>query len=274
MARNDNNTLSLSNAKDKLAGRTGLDALNALFGDMDEVHAEDQSQPAPEPSIESPPTNELLPLAKVYLANAISALTRMPSPNLKNADFRATLNHWREVLIVALKTADEPTAFVNAVLAIVEGEGTFEAARMIRNVSQQLLWQASLDVQRDRRTAGDVANQSTFQDGEEDHIDSDAVVPPTEDEALDAYVEAHGWLGMIADLLPVDDDDRARLGLDSGLEFTQVKEGDNWVRVYGVNDAIEIQLQKNRDAMKRRDAAKVLAKRDTFAALARLAKAA
>jgi hypothetical protein len=209
-------------------------------------------------------------LAKTYLHNAITSLTRVPSPKLKS-DFRATLNHWRSLLIMALKTADEPAAFNNTIMAVVETEGSFDALRMIRNVSQQLLWQAAIDIQRDRRNQGDIGDPSTFNDGEPDHMDADTELAPTEDEAIDSYTEAHAWLSNVADLLAVDEDDRVRLGLESGLEYTQVKQDDEWIRVYDLYDAIEAQIEKNTQAMRRREAGRVLARRDAFAALARLA---
>jgi hypothetical protein len=213
--------------------------------------------------------NTMNPLSKTYLAKAIQNLTRMPSPKLKD-DFRATLMHWRALALMALRTADEPTAFVNVVLATVESEGSFDALRLIRNVGQQILWQASVDIQRDRRLASEL-EQNGFQDGEEDHIDADYVPPPVEDEAIDAFVEAHGWLSTLADQLPNDEDDRIRLGLEHGLEFTQIQEGDNWVRVYDVHVAIDLQLKKNVASMKRRDNDKVLARKGAMLALAKLA---
>lgn len=209
-------------------------------------------------------------LARSYLTNAISSLTRMPSMKLK-ADFRATLTHWRSLLIMALKTADEPTALVNTIMAIVETEGSFDALRMIRSVGGQLLWQASIDIQRDRRSEGDVAESSMFNDGEASHEDADAEASATEDEAIDAYTEAHAWLSNVADLLAVDEDDRIRLGLESGLEYTQVKQDGEWVRVYDISEAVEIQIEKNLESLKRRESQKVLARKDAFAALARLA---
>jgi len=251
------------------------EALNQLFGDFVEkpeakpahLESESHSTSVSEPA---PARVTMNPLAKTYLANAVSNLTRQPSSKLKD-DFRATLHHWRSLTIMALKTADEPTALVNVVLATVESEGTFDAMRLVRNVSQQLLWQASVDVQRDRRTASETT-QSSFQDGMDTHCDADTVIPPSEDEAVDALVEAHGWLSTIADLLPNDDEDRARLGIDGGLEYTQTKQDDDtWVRVYSVNEAIDLQLAKNIESMKRRDGQKVLQRKDAFIALAKLA---
>jgi hypothetical protein len=210
-------------------------------------------------------------LAKMYLSAAIQSLTRLPSPKLKS-DFRATLNHWRSLMIMALKNGDEPTAFTHTVMAVVETEGAFDALRMIRNVSQQLLWQAAVQIQRDRRSQADIGDQSTFNDGESTHEDVDAEQAPTEDEVIDSYTEAHAWLSNMADLLATNEDDRVRLGLESGLEYTQVKRDDGeWVRVYDLSDAIEAQIEKNTDAMKRREASKILAQKAAFEALARLA---
>ncbi len=90
-------------------------------------------------------------LAKKYIANAVSSLTRVPSEKLKS-DFRAKLAHWRQLIIMALKTTDEPTALVNVTMAIVEAQGSWDALRMLRNIGGQLLWQASIDIARDRRS--------------------------------------------------------------------------------------------------------------------------
>lgn len=211
-------------------------------------------------------------LGRSYLESAISSLTRPPSPKL-NGDFRATLMHWRACLIAALKDHDEPQALCIAMLAVVQGEGSWQALQLIRNVGNQVTWKAAIDITRDRRTQSEAEEgRSNFLDGQTTHMDSDAVVPPTEDEALDALTEANAWLGTLADQLPVDEDDRVRLGLEHGLEFGQVKEGDSWRRVYDANEMVDIQIAKNRESMKRKNADVVVARKDTILALAALAQ--
>jgi hypothetical protein len=227
-----------------------------------------------ETSTPTPPDMTMTPLAKKYIANAVSSLTRVPSPKLK-PDFRATLLHWRQLLIAALKTQDEPMALVNVVLVLTASEGAFDALRMLRNVGSQMLWQAALDVARDRRTASEVKDEQapTLDEGQTTYEPSDTVAAPTEDDAKDAFMLGHTWLSAIADNLAVDEDDRIRLGLESGLEYTSVQDEDHetWVRVFDVDEAIEIQLEKNRQAMVKRNADTVLKRRDAFMLLAKLA---
>lgn len=219
-------------------------------------------------------------LAKQYIAQAISGMTRMPSANMKNSTFKTTILHWRALLIAALRTEDEPTAFVNAMLAIVSTEGQFEALRFVRNLGGQILWQASVDIARARRTQSEVEEtQSSYvDDGMGDHEDSDTVRAVTEDEARDSYLEAHGWLSAIADQIATESEERERLGLADGLEFVQIRQqdehlGETWVRVYDVDEAIDWRIDQNVEALKRRDGAKVVARKDAFKALAALAAA-
>jgi hypothetical protein len=219
-------------------------------------------------------------LAKQLIADAVSAAMRQPSPNLKNGEFRTLLLHRRQLLTMAMKTADEPTAFCNVVCAIGEAEGGFEALRFVRDTARQMLWQASALIGRARRTASEVEETASDYrgDGSEDHEPNDYVAAPTEDEVRDSFVEAHGWLSNIADLLPVDEDDRIRLGLEDGLEFCQIKEEDEalgtvWRRVHDLDEALDWQIAKNIESMKKRDGKKIAARKDSFKALAALAAA-
>ena len=311
------NTLTRSNAAVQLAKRTTLDLefLNSVFGsteyavlteaqkaDMVELAVHkvndmkpslernqlslflaDQGRKIPsqcESSERSAPreSSGMDALAKQLIAEAVQSATRMPSPNLKNAGFRATLMHRRQLLILALKTADEPTAFCNVVCAIGQAEGGFEALRFVRDTGRQLLWQTSVHVARARRTQSEVEETSSgyVGDGEPTHEDSDAVQAVTEDEALDSFAEAHAWLSNVADLLPVDEDDRIRLGLEDGLEFAQRRVVDgagevHWTRIYDLDEAIEYQLEQNVESMKRKDGAVIAKRKDAFKALAALA---
>lgn len=254
----------------------GLDArtkeAGRLLGESLKTQAESSEASAP-----TPPNMTLTPLAKLYIANGVSSLTRVPSPKLKD-DFRATLMHWRGLLINALRTQDEPTALVQVVLAITATEGAFDALRLIRNVANQLLWQAAIHVARDRRTQSEIEDEQhpMFDEGQTTYEPSDTVHYPDEHDAIDAYTLAHAWLSALADNLAVDEDDRIRLGLESGLEYTSVlnEDGATWDRVFDVDDAIDVQLEKNRQAMVRRNADKVLARKQAFLALAQMAKAA
>lgn len=256
----------------KTHSKSSMQALDELFGGFEELHEEPSTTTATAASV--PDTTGLTDLSIKYIEGAVTSLTRRPSPKLKES-FRATLDHWRKLTLVALVNTPAAQALINVVMALVETEGAFEARRLLSNVSGQVLWQASIDVQRDRRTASEAEEtQSGFQDGEPDHVDADAEIPPTEDDAVNALAEAHGWLSAIADLLPIDDGDRERLGLTDGLEVCKRKEGDEWRSVYDVDQAVEIQIAKNEESLRRRNAAKILARRDAFAALARVAIAA
>jgi hypothetical protein len=254
----------------------GLDArtkeAGRLLGESLKTQVESSEASAP-----TPPDMTLTPLAKLYIANSVSSLTRVPSPKLK-PDFRATLMHWRELLIAALKTQDEATALAQVMLVLTATEGAFDAMRLIRNVANQMLWQASIHIARDRRTQSEAEDEqrSTLDEGQTTYEPSDAVHHPDEHDAIDAYTLAHAWLSALADNLAVDEDDRIRLGLESGLEYTSVlnEDGTTWDRVFDVGDAIEAQLEKNRQAMVRRNADKVLARKQSILLLAQMAKAA
>ncbi len=223
---------------------------------------------------EPKPASGMSHLGYDYLTNSILSLTRPPSNKLPNGDFKTTLLHWRRTLLdaIALQGGDEIKGFIVAMLAIVKGEGSWQALQLIRNVGNQLTWKASIDITRDRRTQSEAEeNTSNFLDGQSTYEDSDKVQAPTEDEAMDAYTEANAWLGTLADQLPIDEDDRVRLGLESGLEFGQVKEGDDWIRVYDASRMIELQIAKNKSAMQKKNADVVIARKDTILALAELA---
>lgn len=247
-----------------------------------------------------PPQGEKLsPLAREYVARSVESLTRTPSPNLKSADFRATLLHWRAVTIQCLgATKNAAAALVVAVQAIASNEGTLQAKRLIDNVMGQALWNASVDIDRaeyrDNRTAGDVdqalrerigafADEETRHDGSTHPIgldpdrDPDNIEPPSAEEAREALIEVNAWLGMLADLLPVDDAERAFLQLLDGLAYTQRKTvsevtgEDTWEPVVDVDEAVEIQREKNKASFAARTARRIEAQKGTFAMLAKLA---
>lgn len=249
---------------------------------------------------ETPVSNEKLsPLAREYIARSVESLIRTPSPNLKSAEFRATLLHWRAVTIQCLGATKNPAAALCvAVQALASNEGTLQAKRMIDNVMGQALWNASVDIDRaeyrENRTAGDVdqalrerigafADEELRHDGNTSPIgldperDPDRMEPPTAEEAREALLEVNAWLGMIADLLPVDDAERAFLQLMDGLAFTQRKttsditHEDVWEPVVDVDEAVEIQREKNKASFAARTARRIEAQKGTFAAIAKLA---
>lgn len=245
------------------------------------------------------PADKLTPLAREYVARSVESLTRTPSPNLKSADFKATLMHWRAVMLQCLGATKSPaSALVVAVQALASNEGTLMAKRLIDNVMGQALWNASVDIDRadyrENRTAGDVEQSmrervGAFADEEMRHDanthpagldperDPDYVEPPTADEARDALIEVNGWLGMIADLLPADDAEREFLQLTDGLAYTQCKSTsdltgeDRWDAVNDVDEAVELQREKNKASFAARTARRIEAQKGTFAAIAKLA---
>lgn len=249
---------------------------------------------------EAPVSNEKLsPLAREYVARAVESLTRTPSPNLKSADFRATLLHWRAVAIQCLGATKSPAqALVVAIQAIASNEGTLQAKRLVDNVMGQALWNASVDIDRaeyrENRTAGDVEqamrerigafadeelrhDSTTHPAGLDPERDPDYVEPPTMEEAIEALVEVNAWLGMLADLLPADDTERLFLQLEGGLAYTQRKTTsditgeDMYEPVTDVDEAVEIQRQKNKASFAARTARRMEAQKGTFAAIAKLA---
>src|SRR5690606_27461070 len=176
-----------------------------------------------------------------------------------------------------------------------------QAKRLIDNVMGQALWNASVDIDRaeyrENQTAGDVeqamrerigayADEELRHDsnshpaGLDPERDPDRVEPPSADEARDALIEVNAWLGMLADLLPVDDAERLFLQLEGGLAYTQRKETsdltgeDTWEPVTDVDEAVEIQREKNKASFAARTARRMEAQKGTFAAIAKLAEAA
>lgn len=264
------------------------DQMTEVKGQIDESKAAEQlGQP------------RLVPLARNYLAQSIDAVCRIPSPNLKNTEFRATLLHWRAVMLQSIAaTKNHASAFTVAIQAIASSEGALQAKRLIDNVMGQSLWSATVDIGRARaradQTAGDVemalrervgafANEELrgdadpFPMGLDPARDPDNVEPPSEEEAIEALENVNAWLSMIADLLPADDAERQFLGLEDGLPYTQRKDTSDidgetvYVAVHDINEALEIQLEKNKASFAARTAKRMAAQKDTFAAIARLA---
>src|SRR5690606_17806399 len=99
------------------------DQMTEVKGQIDESKAAEQlGQP------------RLVPLARNYLAQSIDAVCRIPSPNLKNAEFRATLLHWRAVMLQSIAaTKNHASAFTVAIQAIASSEGALQAKRLIDN---------------------------------------------------------------------------------------------------------------------------------------------
>lgn len=223
----------------------------------------------------SPKGRTYEPLTLSYLARAVEAFLRAPSPKLTES-FRTDLLHWRALTGEALKarkTHGEALLTITQALAI--SDSNLMAVRYLRSAASQLLWLTTVDIGRDRRGNENPPTELEHERFGDPTLDQDYVAPPTEDGARDAYLEAHSWLSSIADLLPVDDAERAFLNLDSGLEFATVRETDVdgstvYRPVFDVDEALEIQMKKNEDAFAQRAARNVERKAEAFAALARL----
>lgn len=220
------------------------------------------------------------PLALVYIGKAVESMTRQPSLKLKQSSpqFYADLLVRRDLIKAALKASPTPAqAFVNTVMATQIGGGSLDATKLVRDLARQLLWIFAMDVARDRRVPSERDDSNDFSDaafgpypgGEEREM------LPTEDEARIAFAEAHAWLAAIADLIPVDEDERIFLNLDKGLEFAQVNQpidGEaNYVMIYDFEQALDEQIKKNEENFKARAERHVLANKAKFAALAALA---
>lgn len=224
------------------------------------------------------------PLAKDYIARVVESMLRMPSARLRQSSpqYYADLKVRRELIGEAMKGAgNNPSkAFVNALMATQVGGGSLDAVRLVRDAARQLLWIFAVDVQRDRRTAGDDNREVTdFErafgsypgnDEEPEH--------PTEADARVAYAEAHAWLSSLADLIPVDEEERMFLALDKGLEYASLPTGatgldgkPEYENCYDFEQALEAQIAKNEESFKRRAERHVQATKEKFAALAALA---
>lgn len=221
------------------------------------------------------------PLAIDYIGRAVESMTRAPSLKLKSSSpqFYADLLVRRDLVKEAIKLTenDLPKAFVNVVMATQVGGGSLDAIKVVRDLSRQLLWIFAMDVQRDRRVASERDDSNDFAEEAFGKYPGGEERPPlpTEDEARIAYAEAHAWLSNIADLIPIDEDERVFLNLDKGLEYAQVNRpvnGEaNWVHLYDFEEALEHQLMANEESFKKRAERHVQANKAKFAALAALA---
>lgn len=303
------NTLTKSNAKSKKSERQEPLSL----ADLDDFVEAPTPQPEPKSVGEIDSHNiatkskgrTMEPLTISYIEAGVNSLTRAPSPNLKNENFRADLLHWGMITKQALTLAPTPSAALIAVVQHVGStEGTLMALRIIRSVMGQVLWQASVDIYKDRHpkpsqpkpmsenelvyakldsllnVPRDMQLNETDDEapaGLDPTRDQDYVAPPTEAEAFDALVEANAWLGSIATLLIEDANEAEFFGLTDGLEYTQRKVtepwGDEYIPIHSAEEAVELQLLKNEESFAKRAARRIEARKDSFAALARLCAA-
>lgn len=258
---------------------TGLSDLSALVGDI----SDDELLKQLAAPVEPPAKNEsgkLTALARCYIAEAITAATRVPSLKL-NTDYRLELLTRREKLLAALKTASsEAEAVVMVVRDLATDGDAFDAQKLLQSVMQQSLWMAAVDTSRadrvnDPLTADAFEHDMTHgvdaasigRDGNapyglenaadnEDAImgfagDTEAPVVPSYEEIKAALVDVNLWvntLGTAIGLLPI--------------PVTSVSIGHNargkaiWREVHDIDEAIRVQQDRNLKALQKRNAAK------------------
>ena len=288
--------------QDKLS-LSDLDDFVEEVVEQPEVMSEGERQSRITESVVNAPKGQTMePLTLQYIDAGVFSLTRAPSPNLKNENFKNDLLYWSTLAKQALKLAPNPSAALIAMVQHVGStEGVLQAVRIIRSVMGQVLWQASVDIAKDRRPPKHVLSEndlafakldSMLNVAREDQLresDDDApsgldptraqdyVAPPTEDEAYDSLVEANAWLSSLAELLPADEDEAKFLGLSDGLEYTQRKVtqpwGDEYLPIHSPDEAVEYQIERNEESFAKRAARRIEARRDSFAALAKLCAA-
>lgn len=244
---------------------------------------------------QEPVTNasQLTPLAKKYIADAVLSATRAPSPNIKSDAFRTTLLLHKELTTEALKGRNEPEALIAVASSLIIADGPFAAVRYVQQIIGQMQWLASVDVMRARRTPGDMEHEDlnltngqiathmrdevyTGPEGLDPTRDVDYVAPPTEDEAVDAFVDAHSWVQCVFETLVPLEADRKSVHMDGGLPFGTIRETVRGVTVYSnaysAGDAIEAQIEANEVAMRARREREVKLGKGALAALASMAK--
>lgn len=285
-----------------------LAAMEAADAEKAQVEAEAKStaappEPTPAPT-KAPPS--LSPLGLWYLAVAVGSFRKLPSPAL-SPGFFAFLQKVREMLTdvgKVVKSEGEQLVFVLQALAAGR---KVDAMRLLRSVGDQVLWQATLDIQRARRQAEAGERGSRFGavtealgaygdgddpsrprgaplglEGAASNVDTiSGFVGPqerqvtTESQALAALIEVNGWLGVVADVLCVDEAERVFFRLEKGLEFTTVEVATKhsalgtrtWEPVYDAEMAVDAQIVKNQLAMRRRNEREMSAKSTQFDAL-------
>ena len=222
---------------------------------------------------------KLSPLARCYIAEAVESQCRIPSPKLK-PDYRAELLVRRQKLLDAVKAEHgEAGGLVRVVreLAIDPINGLFDAQKILQATMGQALWMAAVDTNRTERAtlqydehmlaedlvhgvdASNVGREGAPSGLEgaadnEDAIlsfagDSEQPPLPSADEILEALVDVNLWINTIASaitLLP--------------LPYTVISTGHNprgkalYRPIDDPNEALDIQQDRNRAAMEKRNA--------------------
>lgn len=222
---------------------------------------------------------KLSPLARCYIAEAVEAQCRIPSLKLK-PDYRVELLVRRQKLIDAKQTEhSEAGALIHVVrqLAVDPVNGLFDAQKILQAAMGQVLWMAAVDLHRTERQQLIYDEQMLAEDlaygvdadqvgregapsgleGAADNEDSimgfagDTEEPalPTSDEIVEALVDVNLWINTLASaitLLP--------------LPYTVLNIGANargkvlYRPIDDPNEALDIQQDRNRKAMEKRNA--------------------
>lgn len=249
-----------------------------------------EAEPRPVPESLADP-KRVLGLSRNYLGAAVDSLKRVPNPSL-TLQFRARLETFRTMVVQLVQNGvkGEPKIIAAVVGALaVDGPGKIDAVVFLRQVMGQVLWLGSADIARMRRPRPERDEQREAPMGMHDMSDhSDAiqgVVGPdtnpnremTEDDVFGAVMEVHGLLSAMADTLPDNEDEREFLRLDAGLSFCDERIDDatqpggaRWEPVFDLDKAMDIQLVKNAESIKLKEAKNAERRARQLQALAKL----
>lgn len=215
-------------------------------------------------------------LAKNYLAVAVDSLRRVPATALSE-QFRGRLLVYRHMigrLTQNNRAQGESKIIAGVVTALaVDGAGKIDAIVFLRQVMGQILWSASMDITRLRKPArerDEVRDAPLGMQDMSDHSDAIAGIagPDTnplavldEVDVYSAVESLHGFLSAIADTLADTEDERLFLRLGAGLSYMDeriedpnVAGGVRWEPVFDLDIALDLQLVKNQESLKKREA--------------------
>lgn len=236
-----------------------------------EIAAAFDAKPASKPKT-------LSPLAKKYMFDALEKTSQPPSPRLKDSAPEYYLELTGRANL--LRLAESKVGLSNGFMLVVQATaiaGAVNVYRLLSDLQRQITWQATLDIQRDRKGAralrSDTVDTDMYlradealkrqlgmveatpdtgnQDGlHNDHRDApvgldperdpDYMAPPGEYEVLDALVEVNAYLSVVLRTVLPDEKDRAYVNADLGVPFTTRVDGEGDTRSYHpVHDAAE-----------------------------------
>jgi len=258
-------------AVDGMANTTVGPARKGTAKSDGEIAAAFEAKPATAPK-------KLSTLASAYLMGALEKATQPPSPALKasSPDYFVELAGRAQLLSMAEAKVGLRTAFQMVVQATAIA-GAVNVYRLLSDLQRQITWQATLDIQRDRKGTRKLRSdtldndvferahealmrqmgmvEATPETGNQDGLhndtreapvgldrerDPDYIAPPTEHEVLDALVEINAYLGVMLRVMLPDERDRAYVSADLGVPFTtRVEEIAGDRSYHPVHDAAE-----------------------------------